>query len=149
MTDRVKIASDICKASGWIVGSYIESTGDLAITKVRAGGMLALLLHLESAECFGDRETFVRYVEGKINLDRPTESKWTQYVGHSVLICPIIVKKQIRNVRVEAVAPSGKYVYFLDLLGGPAFWTETDEYDLLEDLGQRMATQPLKPVARM
>jgi hypothetical protein len=93
-----------------------------------------------------DKESARHKIETKIKYGDLPETRWNQYINHAVLL-----RKHpgmmIQDVRVDALSPTGKYVRFLDLRNNQYFWSPVEDYEILEDLGRKVITHPVKPVA--
>ncbi len=98
-------------------------------------------------ESFKQDENAARhYIEHRLRFPAAADNKWSPLLNHAILVSRGGWGRA-QDVRVENISPSGKYVRFLDLQTNQHFWSDVEDYVLLEDLGVRVKAHPLKPIA--
>jgi hypothetical protein len=139
--EALEFSVGVIRKAGLRVGDYDESAGTLIAIR----GDEQAVINLRDPAWTRDKESTRRYVEQVLGM--PPENKWTPYLNHAVLVkCNQDRTENIRDVRVEAFSPSGKYVRFVGLSENISIWAPVDHYDLLEDLGERLPVSNGKPV---
>lgn len=94
-----------------------------------------------------DENAARHYIEHKLRFPQATDNKWSPLLNHACLVTRAGWGKTVQDVRVDNISPSGKYVRFLNLQTNQHFWSDVEDYALLEDLGVRVTAHPLKPIA--
>jgi hypothetical protein len=143
---RLQFAINAITAIGGSVAEW--DAEQMQLTGVLDGVPVVLDLNHES---FSQDENAARhYIQTRLRFPNTAQSKWSGLLAHAVLVRRQYGQSQlgqVQDVRVENISPSGKYVRFLNLQTNQHFWSEVDDYALLEDLGVRVTNHPLKPVA--
>ena len=139
--EALEFSVSAIRKAGLTVGDYDEAAGTLIALR---GDEMATI-NLRDPAWQMDKESARRCVEKALKI--APDNKWTPYLNHAVLIrCNMPRDEDIRDVRVEAFSPSGKYVRFVGLSENISIWAPVDHYDLLEDLGERLPVANGKPV---